>query len=215
MKRLAILLLVLACGNANAAAVYSVSFDTTGFDPAGNPYQLDVNLISQNGGDLSTVTLDNFSCSGCPGVAQTLSASVFSQDLFINFTAGGPVSFDLSLTPDLTFLGSLGPDSMQVSILDQASNPITTTDPFDALLFASLDSAAPALNSFGSPANSSPAFAAPLVSVVVAAPEPHSILLTLAAAMLCLALRRRSCDSTPAGEGLRERIRAAVPGLKP
>src|ERR1035437_7109750 len=105
----AALIVAAALGSANASLIYNVTFDTSGFDPSGNPYQMDVNLISQNGGDASSVTLDNFTCNGCPSTAQTLTAADFSQDLLIPFVAGGGVEFDLTLSPDLTYLESLGP----------------------------------------------------------------------------------------------------------
>jgi hypothetical protein len=112
------------------------------------------------------------------------------QDLYIPFTAGGPASFDLTLSPDLTYLGSDGPDSFQLSILDQFYNPVTTTDPFDAVLFAAFDSDSPTVNSFGSPDGGDPSFAAPLVQVV--APEPNSaVFIAAAACCLAIALGRR------------------------
>jgi hypothetical protein len=176
-------LFLAALGHASAGPVYSVTFDTSDFDTSSNPYQLDVNLTASNGvGDASSVTLDNFSCSGCPGTAQTLIDSTFTQDLYIPFTAGGTVAFDLTLAPDLTYLSADGPDSFQLSILDQFDNPVTTTDPLDAVLFASFDSDSPTVDSFGSPAGGDPAFAAPVVEVVTSTPEPNSAVLMAAAA---------------------------------
>jgi len=179
-------LLAFPSSHAVAGVVYSVSIDTSGFDLSGNPYQLDVNLVAANGsGDASSVTLDNFSCSGCPAVAQSLIDATFLQDLYIPFTAGGTISFDLSLTPDLTGLATTGPDSFQLSILDQSYTAVTTTDPYAAVLFAALDSASPTVDSFGSPVGSSPALPVPSV-VQEEAPEPNSALLTLAVGALCL-----------------------------
>jgi len=180
-----------AIGHANAGDTYSVTFDTSDFDSSGDPYQLDVNLTASNGvGDASAVTLDNFSCNGCPATAQTLIDSTFSQDLYIPFTAGGTVAFDLTLSPDLTYLSADGPDSFQLSILDQFDNPVTTTDPFDAVLFAAFDSDSPAVDSFGSPGGGDPSFAAPLV--VAVAPEPNSaVLIAVGAFGLAIGLRRR------------------------
>ncbi len=139
--RMVAALFALALGHANAGVIYSVEFDTSGFDPSGNRYQLDVNLTAGNGaGDAASVTLDNFSCTSCPNTAQTLTDSTFTQDLYIPFTAGGTVAFDLTLNPDLTDLNSSAPDSFQLSILDQFNYPVTTTDLYDAVLFAAFDS---------------------------------------------------------------------------
>jgi len=181
-------LFALALGQANAGVIYSVAFDTSGFDPSGNPYQLNVNLTAANGtGDAASVTLDNFSCTDCPITAQTLTDSTFSQDMYIPFTAGGTVAFDLTLNPDLTDLNAYGPDSLQLSILDQFNNLVTTTDPYDAVLFAAFDSDSPTVNSFGSPDGGSPLFAAPQVQET---PEPNSAALIITAAF-CLTVRRK------------------------
>lgn len=196
-------LFAIAMGHANASTVYSVTFDTSDFDASGNPYQLDVNLTAGNGvGDASSVTLDNFTCAGCPATAQTLTGSTFSQDLYIDFTAGGIVTFDLTLSPDLTYL-SIAPDSFQLSILDQFGNPVTTTDPYDAVLFASFDSANPAINAFGSPNGGDPLFAAPAVvgeSAPGSVPEPNSAAFIVVAAC-CLAIGKK-CRFTAAAEAI-------------
>jgi hypothetical protein len=185
----AMVLFTVALGHANAGIIYSVIFDTSAFDTSGNPYQLDVNLIAANGtGDASSVTLDNFSCTACPATPQILSDSTFSQDLYIPFTAGGTVAFDLTFAPDLTYLSSDGPDSFQLSILDKLFKPITTTDPFAAVLFSSFDSDSPAVESFGSPDGGNPSFGAPEVQL---APEPNSSLFIAAAACLLAVARRR------------------------
>ena len=177
----------LAAGKPATAATYGVTMDTSGFSPSA--WQLDVNLTAGNGaGDASSVTLDNFSCSGCPSGAQTLTDSLFSQDLYIDFTAGGSMTFDLNIAPDLTDL-AIAPDSFQLSILDLSGNPVATTDPYDAVLFSSLDSSDPTINAFGSADGANPSFAAPVVvdeTVSAATPEPASASLLAAAGLLLL-----------------------------
>jgi hypothetical protein len=185
--------LLAACSHLNASLIYSVTFDSSGFDTSGNPYQLDVNLTAANGtGDAASVTLSNFACSGCPASAQTLVDATFTQDIYIPFDAGGTVSFNLSLSPDLSDFLADGPDSFQLSILDASLNPVTTTDPFDAVLFAAFDSASPTIDAFGSPAGGDPLFGAPVVTALPAsAPEPDSAALLAGAGCLAVLLRQR------------------------
>jgi hypothetical protein len=188
---LAAVLFAFAASHANADIIYSVTLDTSGFDPAGNDYQMDVNLTAANGrGDASSVTLYNFVCPDCPTTPQTLVDSTFSQDMYIDFTAGGIVSFDLSISPDLTYLSADGPDSFQLSFLDQYSNVLTTTDPFDAVLFAALDSESPTVRAFASYGDGDTSFNAPTVHVV--SPEPDSALLAVVAIFAAIAMNHRT-----------------------
>jgi hypothetical protein len=191
MARNILLLAMMATVSLHAGVVYSVTVDTSNFDTGLNPYELDINLTAANGtGDNSSVTIGSFSCIGCPGSSQTLTDAAFTQDLYIPFGVGGTVAFDLSLSPDLSRYADFGPDSFQLSILDNASTPVVTTDAFDAVLFSQLDSDFPDLLSFGSLGEGAPQFAAPTVTLVSGTPEPGTALLCAGIAGFLLLHRR-------------------------
>ena len=201
-------LLISAAGGLRADTIFTVTMNTTALTVApgsvAGPFSMFFQLTDGSGlNDANnTATISNFqfgggsagvcpaSCTASGGASGNAASSIVLADTaFFNaldqgFTPGSSLSFQVDLTTNVDSGGT--PDLFSFSLLDNSGFSLPTLDPTgaDSLLTVNLDSASPAILTYGSDAArsssggvslslSAPAIGTPGTHAV---PEPDSLL---------------------------------------
>ena len=162
---------------AQADLLFTVNLDTTLLiNHVAAPFFVEFQLNDGSGTDHgnNTALLSNFDFGdGSPLGSASLSGGasgdlgsniVLADENFLNafiqeFSAGKTLSFDVALTTVIDF--GPQPDQFSFAILDCSGVEIPTTGPADALLAVDIDSASPAVRSYGGDVGRSPACGGP------------------------------------------------------
>jgi hypothetical protein len=187
---------------AHAGIVYDISMNTgpLGSHPAG-PFSLEFQLNDGSGTNdgNNTAVLSNFLFNGGAAVGSptltggatgtltsgiTLTDSSFFNQFIQGFTPGSALSFRLSLSTNVD--SGATPDQFSFAVLDKTGTEIPTLAPsfFDVFVQIDINSANPAVQTFGTDTSRSPAggggpinITAPTATPVNTVPEPDTLML--------------------------------------
>ncbi len=179
----------------HAAAPFSLNFqfnDGQGTGDANNTVSLSNFTFGVGGSAVGVPTLVN-GASGSLGSGITLTDSAFFNSFTQGFTPGSQLRFLLRFTNNLDSGGT--PDEFSFAILDRSGFEIPTLNVANALLIIDIDSASPAVKTFGTDPSATPVGGGGAINmgpaqVTATVPEPSSMTL-LSSALAALWIRRR------------------------
>ena len=150
--------------------------DGSGGFPADGNNSLSLNSFSFGGG-LATSTVLTGGATGSLAAGFTLTDSVFFSGIQQDFTAGGTLSFHVTLNSNLPDAGGT-PDLFTVAILDSSLSELPTNGVANEFISITLD-ATPTIATFASVKGAPYAINAPSVTPLPASvPEPSALWLT-------------------------------------